>query len=484
MTFFGKSPLCRVLARIISLFFFLLGGCSTSVDRTEKFRFLWKIGDAQGASQEMSALAEKAPRRDRLLYRLEEGVVKRLNLDTTGSAQAFEKAEQEIAKYFGVHLKTQVNLSSEVIGILGSPASSPYVSRVYDRVLVNLYQSLNYFQLGDSGRARAQIFRTRARLQDAKDIWSKRIEKAQSVESEKHTVKWQAIRQDPAFVRGIGSLYQESRKAYYQALPDYVNPWAIHLEALYFLATGEDRSDFEKAEFSLRELRRIYPEDPWIQEDHLRAETYMTGKAEGEALTYLYFETGRAASRQEFRIDLPILYFDETARIPYVGAAFPKLKYHDTFVPNVEITGQGIANSPDLRLLADLDAIITKEFKKDLPVVITKAILGALAKSGLQYAINKQLSGEDETTKLVGQLGSGLLAHALTKSDLRSWTTLPKRILYCRIPTPANKKLTLRTKRGNLIKELKLASGGKTNVVCIRNVSPVTPMVVTSNFAF
>ena len=134
--------------------------------------------------------------------------------------------------------------------------------------------------------------------------------------------------------------------------------------------------------------------------------------------------------------------------------------------------------------MADLDAIITKEFKKDLPIVITRAILGALSKAGIQYAVNKKLSGKDETTKLAGQLGTGLLAHALTKSDLRSWTTLPKRVLYCRVPTPANKKLTLRTKRGSLIKELKLASGGKTNVVCVRNVSPVTPLVVTSNFAF
>ena len=484
MIVFSDSPAMRALARSFYLLFIVLGGCSTSFDGAEKFRFLWKIGDAQAASEEISALANKAASRDRLLYRLEEGSVKRLNLDTSGSVQAFEKAEQEIAKYFGVHLKTQVNLPSEVIGILGSPASSPYVSRVYDRVLVNLYQSLNYFQMGDSGRARAQIFRTRARIQDAKDIWRKRLEKAQTVESQKHIVKWQAIRKDPTFVRGVGSLYQESRKAYYQALPDYVNPWAIHLEALYFLATGADRSDFEKAEFSLRELHRIYPDDPWIQEDHLRAEGLMNGKVEEAALTYLYFETGRAASRREFRIDLPILYFDETARVPYVGAAFPKLIYHNAFVPNVEITGQGIADSPEPRMLADLDAIITKEFKKELPVVITKAILGALAKSGLQYAINRELAGKDETTKLVGQLGTGLLAHALTKSDLRSWTTLPKRILYCRIPTPANKKLTLRTKRGNLIKELKLASGGKTNVVCVRNVSPVTPMVVTSNFAF
>ena len=77
-----------------------------------------------------------------------------------------------------------------------------------------------------------------------------------------------------------------------------------------------------------------------------------------------------------------------------------------------------------------MDAIITKEFKKELPPVITKAILGAVAKAGMQYVVNKNLADKDETTKLAGQMGTGILAHALTKADLRSWSTLPKQVLF------------------------------------------------------
>jgi len=460
------------------------GGCISSIDRAENFRFLWKIGDAEGAAREMTDLAERAPRRDHLLYRLEEGAVKRVNLDSAGSVEAFEKAQVEISRYFGVHLTTSANLPAEVIGIVGSPTSTPYVSHVYDRVMVNLYQGLNYFQLGDEGRARAQIFRIRGRVQNAKEIWKLKLEAAETAESSNRAVKWDAIRRDPAFRQRVKELSNEPRSAYYQALPDYVNPWAIHLEALYFLATGKDRSDYEKAEFSLRELRRIFPDDPWIEEDHGRAQRLVSGDRDKEPLTYLYFETGRAASRLESRLDLPILFFDETARVPYVGVAFPKLFYHDSFVPNVSIIGQGIADSPEPRLLADMDAIITKEFKNDLPSVITKAILGAVAKVVMQYVVNKNLADKDETTKLAGQMGTGILAHTLTNADLRSWSTLPKQVLYCRVPTPPNNKLTFRTKKGNLIKEVKLASGGNTNIVCIRSVSHVTPLVVTSNFAF
>jgi uncharacterized protein len=459
-------------------------GCVSYVDRVENFRFLWKIGDAEGAAHEMNGLADASPRRDRLLYRFEEGAVKRLNQDTTGSVQAFEQAESEISRYFGSHLTTSVNLPREVIGIVGSPATTPYYSRVYDRVMVNLYQSLNYFQMRDEGRARAQIFRIRGRVQDAKDIWKRRLDEAESKRNANGGVKWDAIRNDPSFRQKIDQLYKEPRAGYYRALPEYVNPWAMHLEALYFLSTGKDRSDFEKAEFSLRELKRIFPDDPWIDADHRRAERNMSGVQDKEAFTYLYFATGRAASRREFRIDLPILFFDGTARIPYVGVALPQLLYHERFAPTINIRAQGVKASPELHLLTDMDAIITKEFKKDLPIVTTKAILGAVAKGGMQYAVNKNLADKDDTTKLAGQLGTGILAHALTKADLRTWTTLPKRVLHCRFHTPSNKKLTLRTNGGKLIKEVKLANGGNTNVICIRSVSSVTPLVVTSNFAF
>ncbi len=462
----------------------LFVGCVSHVDRTENFRFLWKIGDTERAAQEISGLADKSPRRDRILYRLEEGSVKRVNFDSPGSANAFEKAEAGINRYFGGHLKTSLNLPSEVIGLLGTPETQPYVSRVYDRVMINLYQALNYFQMDDDGRARAQIFRIRGRVQDAKDIWKRRLAELESAESSQKTVKWESIRRDPAFQHELSKLTQEFRSGYYRALPDYVNPWAIHLEALYFLATAKDRSDFEKAEFSFRELQRIFPDDPWISEDFRRAQRGMSAGNVDAFFTYVYFETGRAASRSELRIDLPVLYFDETARVPYVGVALPRLSYHQFFAPNVTITGQGFGKSPEPRLLSDMDAIITKEFKKDQPVIVTKAILNALVKAGFQYAVNKSLADKDDTTRLFGQLGTGIIAHALTKADLRSWTTLPKQVLYCRMPTPPNKKLTLRTKKGNLIKEINLASGGKINVVCVRSVSPATPLVVTSNFAF
>ena len=71
-------------------FFFILSFldpafCSLSCvqkhyDRSENFTFSWKIGDFEAASRKRHWLG-KGPSRDRMLYRLEEGSIKRMNGD-------------------------------------------------------------------------------------------------------------------------------------------------------------------------------------------------------------------------------------------------------------------------------------------------------------------------------------------------------------------------------------------------------------------
>ena len=71
------------------MLFFLFGVLSNTYDRSEKFSFSWKIGDLEGAVDEAEKLAEKGASRDRLLYRLEEGAIKRIKGDYEGSIFSF-----------------------------------------------------------------------------------------------------------------------------------------------------------------------------------------------------------------------------------------------------------------------------------------------------------------------------------------------------------------------------------------------------------
>ena len=407
--------------------FFLFGCVGSHYDRSESFQFSWKIGDFKSAAAEAENLSQTGPKRDRLLYKLEEGTVKRLAGDLEGSVLALQQASDEYDRWFGVHLKTEARVSENVSSVLGSAEWKPYKSRVYERVMMRVYQALNYLHLAEKGRARAEIFKSRQAIEDSKEIWKKELSASRSNMKKKGFDLDQGINDE-----GENPLSEERRRIRAMVpsnLPEYVNPAAIYLESLYFLRTGSQRDDFEKASFSLRQLAALYPQNEWIQDDFIQAKK---GRPLSDSCTYVFFETGRAPVRVEKRFDLPVVFFANKARIPYLGIALPSLKTNDEFLSGLSINATNLAKPVQTKVLADMDAIVAKEFDKDYPIELSRAISGALVKGGLQYLATDSVRSENDTTRAIVGIGVSLLAQATTKADLRAWGTLPKQINFVR----------------------------------------------------
>ena len=226
----------RYLKKIKNLYFlFLLSfGCvSTHYDRTEKFTFSWKIGDLDSASVEAEKLSVDGPSRDRLLYQLEEAMIKRMKGDIDGSIRSFNKVSDEYARWFGAHLKTEKKITEEFLSTLGSAEWKPYKSRIYERVMMRYYQALNYLQKGDDGRARAEIFKIRQAIDDSKQIWKKELEIAQAEMNKKNIDLEKGL--ESGNEEPIQSDILRIKKIVPDNFPVFVNPAAIYLEALYFL---------------------------------------------------------------------------------------------------------------------------------------------------------------------------------------------------------------------------------------------------------
>ena len=62
----------------------------------------------------------------------------------------------------------------------------------------------------------------------------------------------------------------------------------------------------------------------------------------------------------------------------------------------------------------------------------------------MQYIATNALREESPIVQATGGVGIGMVAHGLTQSDCRSWTTLPKQIQFCKIPCGRSTELTLR----------------------------------------
>ena len=461
----------------LALLVFLPACVTSHYDRTENFTFSWKIGDFEQAAKEAENLAERGPKRDRMLYRMEEGATKRLRRDHQGSVRAFQEVSAHYDKWFGVHLRSKTKISEELISSIGTPEWKPYKSRVYERVMLRLYQALNFMELGKQGRARAEIFKTRQAVQDAKELWNAELTASRELMSKR------GIDLEKGFNRAEADQLKEETDRLKAMIPsdlgDYVNPAAIYLEALYFLHGGTQRDDYEKAFFSLRQLYALYPENPWIREDYEQARK---GTSSEEDLTYVFFETGRAPVRREKRFDLPLIFLSETSRLPYAGLALPTLVTNDNFLETLEVRGQNESSWSRTVPLADMDGIVAKEFAKDYPIELTKAITGSLAKGGLQYLATDAVRSEKEPVRAVTGVAVGAFSQSITRADWRSWSTLPKQIQFCKIKTPASRELTLRGVRTNLVKKVSLGPE-KTKLLWIRSISAHTPLILVNSFS-
>ena len=453
----------------------LLFGCMVShKERTERFSFFWKVGDLENAELEAARLAKEGPKRDRMLYYLEQGAVARMHANYPASISALDGASREYDRWYGPHLRTETRLSEEFLSTLGSAESKPYKSRIYERAMLRTYQAHNYLLAGDRGRARAEIFKTRQAIEDTKDLWSKELSVAREKSEKKQVDLSKTLN-----AKGSSSALREEKEKIKALIPPefpkFINPASLYFESLYFLHGASQREDFAKAEYSLRILSSIYPQNKWIEEDYRAAKV---GTRPTEKTVYVFFETGRAPVRVEKRFDLPLFFFSATSRVPYLGIAFPSLRLNDQFLKDINVfPTMDKSKAVTTKLLADMDAIVAQEFNEYFDIELTKAITGAIAKGGLQHLATNAVRSENDLARVSVGAGAGMLAQATTRADLRSWSTLPKQVRFCKLSIPQDRKLTLSGVGTNLSTIVNLKNQ-QTQLLWVRSVSAFTPLRV------
>jgi hypothetical protein len=150
-------------------------------------------------------------------------------------------------------------------------------------------------------------------------------------------------------------------------------------------------------------------------------------------MVYVLMETGRAPSRKELRLDIP-LFMQE---VPYVGAAFPLLEFHDGQVTSFSVEG---GTTPlNSFTLCDLDAVVKRNFDDQLPLVIVATLVSSASKAVGTYFAQKAAGDYG----WAAALGGAIYQVSMNSADLRCWLTLPKQWLAARLPRPDSGTLSV-----------------------------------------
>jgi len=384
----------------------------------------------------------------------------------TRSIAAFDDAARRIDDY---EAAAKVSAGSEAAALFTNQANLPYRGRAYDKVMLHTYQALNYLQLADPDAARVELNRALQRQRDAVAANSERIEEAQKLASSAREggVQDEQGRQgssydvdratsDPRTSAGIAGIESKFNAA---ILPygDYVNPFTTFLDALVFTHQGADASDLERARKSWERVVNFAPQNTYAREDYVAVEPDLQSGAgvpppvDGATpapappapagLTYVIFETGSAPYRDQVRIDLPL--FIVTSSISYVGMALPELSTVYGHAPTLQVTtGQGQAYPT--ALVASMDSVVAQDFKNEWPSILTKTILATATKATIDAVLQKQMEDQaGPTGALLFRLATAVTQMAINIADTRTWRSLPKEFHYARLPTPADRQLTV-----------------------------------------
>ncbi len=392
------------------------------------------------------------------------------------SIAAFNLAEEKVNDY---DEQAQIRLGREAGALFTNQQNLPYRGRAYDKVMMNAYKALNYIQLGDKDAARVELNRALQRQRDAVAENAKRIEQAQQAAQEAAPeakvgeggpTDIEKVRADPKSGPAFAEVETELNT---QIKPygDYVNPFVVFLDGLFFLSNAENNADLERARKSLERVAGFAPDNPYAKADFAAAEAAATGNLPS-GLTYIIFETGAAPFREQLRIDIPVFLI--TGKLSYAGAAFPKLKFQNDFIPELKVTAGTETWSSSV--ICTMDSVVAQDFKNDWWPMATKTIIATSLKAAMDAVIQKQAS---DRLGYMGQLAAKAVTAAAGASmniaDTRTWRSLPKQFQYVRVATPPDRKLALDA--GGQTRNIEL-SAGRVNVVYVKSTNATSPLLV------
>lgn len=381
-----------------------------------------------------------------LLWSLEAGALLRMTNQLDRSTKVFDGAELLIKEDETKNIAASG--FSQAASMVVNDNVMDYSPRVYDRVMVNTYKALNFWQQADFNNARVEWNRVDDRQRRAAEHFSKEINEQKS-----------AIKSN-----NLGDTYKKSMETLegsgidvdkWKPYDGYINPASLYLHGLYFLINNESAGDLAKAKESLKRAYAL-TRNRQIRSDLSLANSKGRSVPPG---VWVIFENGAAAQKVERRIDLPLILL--TKRVAYAGIALPTLESGSPAYPYLSVNGGTKTES-----FAQMDKIIQGEFKTEFTGILIKELTRAVLKTAAQATM---MNSDNKTVRILGAI-TGIAQAVTTQADIRSWHTLPYDFQVAYVKWPSSQKIQIAPSGGSAI-TVDLPATPQPVVVYVRSIN-------------
>jgi hypothetical protein len=355
------------------------------------------------------------PKRNAVLYHLDEGVVSHFAGRYDDSNESFSKAESRMEELY------TKSLSKQAASFVISDNTIPYRGEDFERAMVNLFMALNYAGLGD--------------WEDAL-VEARKVDNTLTIINNQYEEGKKNIYKEDGFIRFLmGVLYEADgelndafisyRKAeeIYRTdyLPNYgVAPPGFLIEKLLAAAQA---MDFER---ETEEIRQRYPE--------VTCRDTKDSMELAEVFFIHYNGLGPEKVEESFAVTMPDGF---VVKIAY--PTFMKRRYR---ISQAEVTlrnavSGGAISFPTV-LMEDISSIAGLNLENRINRIKAKAILRATTK----YLASKQAEKSAEEhggvwAGLLVKMTTNVAAAATEQADVRHWRLLPAEIRVGRALIPS-----------------------------------------------
>lgn len=405
-------------------------------------------------------------------------------------AQSNRYLDQAINLMEHYERQSPVRVLNETKAALMHQGLLTYEGRGHDRIFAYTLRALNNMFLGNWDDVRQDLMTARRAQQDAKTLNAARIARmqAQTDMAREHlpeaTIGYDLAKatedeilrasvQRLAPGESLGEEESLEELVNRQASASYENPFAEWLRAVYNYSCPETEDHLGDAEDDFERALEMSGENKFLRAG-LEATRKKKNNMGPKPATWVIFATGTAPHRRTIRLDLPVFLIP--GRVDYVGAAFPYLQYNDVFDKGLSVT-TGDGDHATTILIADVDEMVRRNYWDEFPAMLSRTLLSTAIKTMIAYGVN-QNTRDNELLNYTARIVMTAYQIQHNQADLRTWSSLPKQIQICRVPTPEDGNLTLRTEAGRPL--VTRVVPGTDNLVHVRSVTPHTRPLATS----
>lgn len=441
----------KSLQTIIVLFFVLVGCTATSPLIQPQINSLVIAGKYENAIKILTLNEQGYGNLNKLLYLMDRGLVYHYAGNFRESVKEFENAKRMYDQLY------TISISKQAKTWIANDNYSPYHPEDFERVLINIFQALNFMQLKEFDEA----------LVEAKDVDSKlRIINMQYPVSLRH------IYNEDAFARILMGLVYESQK-YSNDLND---AHISYFKALEIFDANDDVYFGVDLPLILKQnilaTSQIYDPKLFVnlKERFSDVDFQAIAEKENKSEIFIIDYVGLAPiKRQELiPIVLPDGYF--------LKVVFPKYEKRELFNDSAnQYSIKKDGNQDDANILmekmVDVDELSVKLLEKRKAWMIGKSVVRQAGK----YAAEKVIEGkvderiDSDIASNSVKLISSIYNYATEQADLRSWQTMPSSIRIGRIILEEGfYEININQ---NLFKRITVKNGEKQFIVIPRNLN-------------